>query len=145
MTLKKALVSLLFLSVLLVLFSGSASAQVEYRITETELTRLEQIFSQLERNNQQILTDLELSQQDLTTARQKLASYQQELVTLQNQLLALKAESAKARIELEQANNLLNRAGASLVKYEAEVRSEIKSLTWQRNGLLLLVGILALK
>lgn len=145
MILKKALASLLFLSVLLVLFSGSVSAQEEYRITETELTRLEQIFSQLSSNNQALLTDLERSRQDLTTVRQKLANYQQELELLQKQLVALKAESAKARNELEQANNLLTKASESLKKYEAGVRSEIRSLTLQRNGLILLAGILALK
>lgn len=142
---RRLLLLLFFACCVLVSFSGSASAQAEYRITETELTRLEQIFSQLSSNNQALLIDLETSRQDLTTAQQKLASYQQELVTLQNQLLALKAESAKARSELEQANSSLAKASASLVKYELEVRSEIKSLTWQRNGLLLLVGILALK
>lgn len=145
MILSRTLFLSLLLCCVLVSFSGSASAQAEYRITETELTRLEQIFNQLESNNQALLTDLEISQQDLTTARQRLVSYQQELELLQKQLLTLKAESAKARSELEQANNLLGKASASLVKYEAEVRSEIKSLKWQRNGLIVLAGILALK
>ena len=141
MILKKALVSLLFLSVLLVLFSGSASARAEYRITETELTRLEQIFSQLSSNNQALLIDLETSRQDLTTARQKLASYQQELATLQKQLLALKAESAKARNELEQANNLLMKASESCRQLEKEEQS----LKMQRNISVLAAFLFILK
>ena len=135
----------LFLSLLLcyvlVSFSGSASAQAEYRITETELTRLEQIFSQLESNNQQLLTDLEQSKQDLTTARQKLVSYQQELATLQKQLLVLKAESAKARSELEQANSLLAKAVESCRQLEKEEQS----LKMQRNISVLAAFLIVLK
>ena len=107
--------------------------------------QVEQIFNQLSVSNQALLNDLELSQQDLTTARQKLVSYQHELELLQTQLLTLKAESAKARNELEQANNSLKKANESLRKYEQEVQAEIRSLTWQRNGLLVLGLILAVR
>ena len=146
MTRKNILLLLLFTCLLLLSFSGSVSAAYQtYSITEPELTRLEQIFSQLSVNNRQLLNDLELSQQDLTTARQKLVSYQTELATLQAQLLTLKAESVKARTELEQANSSLRNAKESLTKYEREVNSEINSLKWQRTGLIVLVGALALK
>lgn len=145
MTLKKSLLSLVCVCLLLVSFSGTVLAQAAYRITEAELTRLEQIFNQLSMSNQALLNDLELSKQDLTTARQKLVSYQHELELLQTQLLTLKAESAKARNELEQANNSLKKANESLLKYEQEVQAEIKSLTWQRNGLLLLGLIVAVR
>ena len=142
---RRSLLLLLFAYCVLVSFSGSVSAQHIYQVTESELTQLEQIFNQLSGNNQTLLTDFEESSQDLTTDRQKLVSYQQELATLQKQLLMLKSESTKVRSELEQANSLLIRAGESWRKYEREARSDIKSLTWQRNGLIALACILALK
>ena len=129
---------------LLVAFSGSVSAQQIYQVTGSELIRLEQIFSQLSVNNQQLLRDLEESREDLKRVRQRLIGYQQDLAILRKQLQSLRAEAERTRIELEQANNSLRKAGESLNKYEREVRSDIKSLTWQRNGMLLLVGILAL-
>lgn len=139
---RKAL-SLLCLFVLLAFFSGTASAQAEYRITEPELTRLEQIFSQLSSNNRLLLNDLAASRQDLMTAQQKLEKYQTDLEKLQEQLVTLKTELAQAQSELKQANTSLRRANESLNKYEAEVRSEIRSLSLQRNGLILLAIILS--
>ena len=125
----------------LVSYSGSALAQAEYRITEPELTRLEQIFNQLESNNRQLLNDLETSRQDLTTAQQRLVSYQQELELLQKQLLALKAESTKARSDLEQANNLLRRAVESCKQLEKEEQS----LKMQRNISVLAAVLIVLR
>ena len=145
MTLRKSLLSLVFVCLLLVSLSGTVLAQAEYKITETELARLEQIFNQLWTNNQALLNDLELSKQDLTTAQQKLVNYQQELERLQTQLLTLKAESAKAQGELAQANNSLQKASESLHKYEQEVQTEIRLLKLQRNGLLVLGLILAVR
>ena len=142
---RKFLLSLVLVCLFSVLFSATAWAQSEYLITETELTRLEQIFSQLSVNNQALLTDLAASKQDLKAAQQKLATYQQELQLLQSQLLALRDESVKAQRELKEANNSLKKANESLDKYEAEVRSEIRSLTWQRNGLVLVALVLALR
>ena len=145
MTLRKSLLSLVFVCLLLVSLSGTVLAQAEYKITETELARLEQIFNQLWTNNQALLNDLELSKQDLTTAQQKLATYQQELQLLQSQLLVLRDESMKAQKELKEASYLLKKANESLNQYEQEVRSEIRSLTWQRNGLVLVALVLALR
>mgnify|MGYP003593233634 CR=1 FL=1 len=136
---------MLFVFVCLLLLPVGICSAADYRITESDLTRLEQIFNQLSSNNQALLSDLAASKQDLTTAHQRLATYQQELQLLQNQLLALKEESTKARSELSQANVLLKMANESLDKYEAEVRSEIRSLTWQRNGLILVAGLMAIR
>ena len=138
------LCSLLLVFCLLTLLPGACSAK-EYQTTEAELTRLEQIFDQLENNNKQLLADLKKSKTDLATARQKLEEYQQDLKTLQNQLQALKTESAQARIELETAQKLLEKVNQSFLEYEQEVKSEIKALKWQRGVLVLAVGILAFR
>ena len=141
----RTLFLLLVLCCVLVSFSGSVSAQSEYLITETELTRLEQIFSQLSVNNQELLTDLEQSKQDLTTARQKLVSYQQELNQLQVQLTALQLELQLVRTDLQTANSSLKKANESLTKYEREVKNEIHALKMQRTILGATIAYLIIK
>lgn len=143
MTREKWLLSLLLCCFVLVLPIGSVSAA--YQITEPELTRLEQIFSQLSVNNQELLTDLEQSKQDLTTARQKLVSYQQELNQLQVQLTALQLELQLVRTDLQTANSSLKKANESLTKYEREVKNEIHALKMQRTILGATIAYLIIK
>ena len=138
---RRSLLLLLFACCVLASFSGMASAQAEYRVTETELTRLEQIFSQLSSNNRLLLNDLETSRQDLTTARQKLQTYQQELELLQAQLLMLKTESAQAQNELKQANTSLRRANESC----KQLKSEVQLLKMQRNISVLAAVLIVLR
>lgn len=131
----RKLYSLFLAFCFLVSFSGTCSAQ--YQITEAELTRLEQIFNQLEANNNQLLIDLEQSKQDLTLSRERLEQYQMDLALLQSQLLELRKESAKARTELEVAQSLFEKVNLSCKQLEAE-KSRLK---WQRNlGYLLALG-----
>lgn len=122
--LKKSL-SLLLCLALLVALPGYGLA-AEYTITEQELTELDQIFDQLQNNNNQLSTDLATSKVDL----QK----------VQSQLLLLKDESTKAKQELLIAQSLLNAANQSLEKSEREERAKQRTLKWQRD--LWFVGML---
>ena len=140
---KRLLLSVLFAFLLASVSPGTCSAQ--YQITDQELTRLEQIFQQLDENNRQLLSELSESQTDLTQARLKLEEYQRDLAALQNQLLELKAESTAARENLLTAQDLLQKANESLQAYEREVQSEIKGLKLQRGVLILGLGYLAFR
>jgi septal ring factor EnvC (AmiA/AmiB activator) len=137
---KNICMSLLLLCLLLVPSIGMAA-----EITDQELTRLEQIFQQLEINNNRLLADLTQSKTDLTQARLNLAEYQKDLATLQAQLLTLKRESQEAKSNLLTAQSYLENANQSLKQYEREMKAERNRLKFERNLLLLAVGYLALK
>lgn len=137
LSLIKKIVSLLLLCCLLALWPGTCLA-ADYRITDQELTKLEQIFNQLEQSNDKLLNELSLSQQDLKTAKVKLEEYQKDLAVLQTQLRQLREESTKARANLQQAQISLEKANESLNKFEKEARLENNRLRTQRN-----LGILA--
>ena len=124
---------MLFSCLLLALFAGTCSAETTYQVTETELTRLDQIFDRLQTNNNQLLTDLQESKTDLTTVQLQLEEYQTELVTLQNQLQQLKTESTQAKQSLLTAQASLVKANISLQVYEQEVKSETRKLKAERD------------
>lgn len=141
---RKKLFCGLLVCLLCVSWVGSCAA-ASYTITEAELTRLETIFAQLKINNQQLLDELNTSNQDLTTQRAKLEEYQKELAALQNQLIALRSESTLAKQDLLKAQDSLTKANQSLQEYEREVKGQISSLTWQRNLLSIVAIALAVK
>lgn len=120
MTLTKSIFILLFCC-LLFLPVGICSAN-SYLVTEDEFNSLNQIFEQLEQNNNQLSTELTASKKDLQTALT-------ELKELKTQLAMLQKESQLAKSELETANNLLAQ-DAKLLK---GLKREQNSLKWQRN------------
>ena len=140
---KRLLLSVLFACLLVLVSAGTCSAQ--YSLTDQELTRLEQIFQQLDENNRQLLIELSESKTDLQTARLKLGEYQQDLAALQNQLLTLKTELTAAKQNLLTAQDLLQKANKSLQAYEQEVQSEIRGLKLQRGILIVGLGYIAFR
>ena len=131
----KKLFTFVLLFCLSVLPAAGYCSDAVYPITETELTRLDQIFNQLSSNNQQLLQQLAASKLDLETSRQQLLTYQKELEALQTQLTQLRNELGTAKTQLEAAQNSLQRANESFEQYNKEVQLQIKSLKWQRNAL----------
>lgn len=137
---KNIFTSLLLLCLLLLPSTGMAA-----EITDQELTRLEQIFQQLGINNNRLLADLTESKTDLTQARLKLAEYQADLQTLQTQLTLLRKESQEAKANLLTAQSYLEKANISLKQYEKEMSRERNRLKFERNLLLIGIGVLALR
>ncbi|MEN6411629.1 MAG: hypothetical protein ABFC84_02560 [Veillonellales bacterium] len=136
----KKLLLLLSLCFFCVLPAGICSAEATYPITESALTRLDQIFDQLAINNNQLLTELQMSNQDLETAQRQLEEYQtklmqsqKELEELKAQLLTLKAESTQAKTSLQAVQTSLQKANESLNKYEKEVQSRETKLKIERD------------
>ncbi|WP_110955228.1 hypothetical protein [Anaerosinus massiliensis] len=126
------LVSAVFL--LLASEYGTCSAQEPmYQMSETELTELQGVFSQLKSNNNELQNQLKQSKEDLKAAQSQLIISKTELTTLKNQLIQLQIESTKAKSSLDQANNSLNEANQSLQQFAKEEKSKIIKLTWQRN------------
>lgn len=78
---------------------------------------------------------------DLLAAKSKLDESQKQLETLQAQLAATE-ESSKVKAESMKAQDSLAKANQSLQEYEREVKGQIRSLTWQRNllGVLIIVA-----
>lgn len=141
---RKKLFCMLLVCLLSVSWGGSCIA-ASYTITDAELTRLETIFEQLKINNQKLQTDLAESKVNLLTAKNKLDESQKQLETLQIQLSQLREESSKAKAESMKAQDSLAKANQSLQEYEREVKGQIKSLTWQRNLLGILVIVAAVR
>ena len=127
---KKLVYALLFFSLSLPWPSCFAA---DYTMTEAELTRLEEIFGLLKVSNHQLQTDLAASQVDLSEAQSRLAESETQLARLEMQLIELRAESEKAKTASIEAQTSLAKANQSLQEYEREVKSRIRSLTWQRN------------
>ena len=91
---------LLCLFVLLCSVPTICSAEKTYQITETQLTQLEHIFSQLEANS---IT----SQQELTTLKA-------QVKTLNSQLTELKQSTVQAQNSLQNANRSLEILGQEI-------------------------------
>ena len=135
----------IFISALLFLLLLVPCTGLAHEITDQELTRLDQIFGQLEINNNALLNDLSQSKQDLSQARQKLEEYQKDLAELQTQLKLLRTESKEAKANLETAQSSLQKANQSLDKFVKEAKAEANKLRFERNLLFIVAGVLAFR
>jgi hypothetical protein len=102
-----------------------------HEITDQELTRLEQIFNQLEINNNEQAKKLERASELLLKSEKQI------------NLLSEKLNLAEKSIV--QTQDSLVKANQFLTQYEKEVKRERNKLKFERNLLLLAVGYLALK
>ncbi len=124
---RKSICTLLLLLCLLLPSSIGMAAE----ITDQELTRLEQIFQQLEINNNE--------------QQQKLERASNLLTQSETQILLLNEKLRTAELSINQAQNSLQKANESLQAYEREMRKERSRLKFERNLLLIGISVLALK
>ena len=102
------------------LFCGlSVRAEVQYTISETDLTQLEQNFTTLEQHSKskQILLDKQAKQ----------------LSEAQKQLKIVNEQLKKSQALNEQTQNSLEKANQYLKEYEREAERKVKIKTRQRN------------
>lgn len=136
MILKKSLSLLLCCLLLLLPITVSAA-----EITNDELLKLEQTFSELRNINNVLMQDSTQSQKDLIKALSLLRESQTELKKLQEQLIVLRAESQAAKEDLKKASDSLKEANQSFDQYAKEMKAKQNRLTWQRN--IAIVGVFA--
>ena len=122
----------LLLCLLLLATPLTASAQT-YQLTEPELAKLEQVFSELKNNNEILLSDSTKSALALIEVSRQLKQSQTELLALKELLMRLQAESIAARSELSQANSELAKASLSFKAYAKEQDRKINSLRRDRT------------
>ena len=132
-TKKLLLLSLLLL--LLLSLAGTCSA-ADYRISDQQLTRLEQIFSLLDSAQQEQVTSY-LEQQKLND------SLRQQVSNLEKFNESLKSSIVKTQNELSETKLSLTKAEKSFEAYDKTVQSQIKSLKFQRDICLLAAVALA--
>ena len=122
----------LLLCLLLLASPVIASAQT-YQLTEPELMKLEQVFSELKSNNEILLSDSTKSALALIEVSRQLKQSQTELLALKELLMRLQAESIAARSELSQANSELAKASLSFKAYAKEQDRKVNSLRRDRT------------
>ena len=123
---KNMLVSLLLLFFLFAPCTGMAA-----EITTAELDRLDQIFEQLESNNQEQTKKLERASDLLKRS--------------ENQINLLSEKLKQAEVSLQTAQGSLELANKSLAIFEREQKAKINRLKFERNMLLLGIGYLLAK
>lgn len=132
---KKKLFLCLFLLLLSLLpYSFSVQAEAQYIIYESELTRVEQNLTTLERNNKS-------NQKLLEKQKEKLEQAEKEL-QIANDLIK------KSQIQNERTKQSLQNAEIFLKQYEQEAERKIRIKTRQRNlwiAVSIGLGILAMK
>ncbi len=112
---------------------GSCSESRTFEISETQLQQLQMHLTELERNNNELLSLLSASEMDLSEASQSLSASRKELETLREQLAALQSETQRLDESLRIANAGLQNARESFRKSEKE-RDKIEGrLRTQRN------------
>lgn len=112
---------------------GSCSESRTFEISETQLQQLQMHLTELERNNNELLSLLSASEMDLSEASQSLNASRKELETLREQLTALQSETKRLDESLRIANAELQNARESFRKSEKE-RDKIEGrLRTQRN------------
>ena len=107
-----------------------------YQVTEDELTKLEQVFSELKSINAVLMSDSTKSQQDLIRALKLLKESQDELTKLSALLMTLQAESKQAKEDLKQASVELAMVNQSFEAYakeqkKAQARLKTERTLWQ--------------
>lgn len=106
---------ILLLLCFVLLFSYSPGTVSAAEISQDQLATYEQIFQQLDSNNQKLSTILTQSQTDLTQA-------QSELTQLKLDLELCKVELAQAKKSATTTQDLLNREEISLNKLSKEIK-----------------------
>ena len=134
---KKLLLSLLCL---LLALPGTGWAAAT---TADDLTRLDQIFSELRTNNAILMQDSTKSAMDLIEASKQLKQSRQELQELKELLMRLQAESIAAKAESKQAQDSLTRANSELTSYAAEQKKAQARLKTERTVWMIIAGIAA--
>jgi chromosome segregation ATPase len=123
MTLSKNIKTcLLFVALSFFAVPSTCGAEATYTITETQLITLESNLSELEQNNETLLSLLNGSETDLQIAKEQLSESAKEIEKLTAQLKALKAESERAQQSLEIANIELQNALTSVQQLENKKR-----------------------
>ena len=122
----------------------------EYQLTEDQLTTLEANLAQLEQNSRlqndsylKVEQSLQDSNKQIMTLQTKLTKVEALLVRSGTQITILQEKLAQAEQSTNLAETSLQTANKSLDKYEKEVKSEVRKLTWQRNVLILGLGYMA--
>jgi septal ring factor EnvC (AmiA/AmiB activator) len=156
---KRLKMSFVLLASLLFFLLGSTSghcSEVEYRITETQLTTLETHLTTLIENNNLLLMQLEESRAESNEAKESLADSKREtdllkkqleesnklIAELKTQLADTKKDSAIAKTSLEKINEDLRIASEQFKLYEQQTNRKIDVLTMQRNGWEIVAAIL---
>lgn len=134
---KTRLISLLLCWLLLLPTSCSAAA------TAQDLTRLDQIFSELRNNNAILMQDSTKSAMDLIEVSKQLKQSQRELQELKELLMRLQAESIAAKAESKQAQDLLTKANSELTQYASEQKKAQAQLKTERTLWMIVAGVAA--
>ena len=132
---KIRLISLLLCWLLLLPTSCSAAA------TADDLTRLDQIFSELRTNNAILMQDSTKSAMDLIEVSKQLKQSRQELQELKELLMRLQAESIAAKAESKQAQDLLTKANSELTQYAAEQKKIQSHLRTEKTWWMIVAGV----
>jgi len=116
-----------------------------YQMRLSELTELQDNLKALRESNTELQNLLEQSNQDSEIVRQQLEQSLANSKLLEQRITGLLNEASKAKMLSEQTETELRDANKSLQVYKKEVQSKIRSLTLQRDGLIVGIVYLALK
>lgn len=125
---KKLILSeaLLFFWLFPSLYGSHAQAEVQYTISETELTQLEQNFQMQKVNSEKKDRLLIEQEKQLNEAEMKSAKAENELQIANEQIKKLKKSNEVTENSLKKTRELFN-------EYEKEAENTIKNKTRQRN------------
>ena len=102
------------------------AAEVESRITASELNQLENNLSRLKIINEKSQMELKLLKNELKLSKEELTKAKNELIPLKTELIALKQTS-------QTQSELLQSANKSLETYAAEGKKKKRAIKTQRN------------
>ena len=102
------------------------AAEVEYRITASELNQLENNLSRLKIINEKSQIELKLLKNELKLSKEELTKAKNESILLKTELIALKQTS-------QTQSELLQSANKSLETYAAEEKKKKRAIKTQRN------------
>ncbi len=119
-------VALLFFWLFPSLYGSHAQAEVQYTISETELTQLEQNFQMQKVNSEKKDRLLIEQEKQLNEAEMKSAKAENELQIANEQIKKLKKSNEVTENSLKKTRELFN-------EYEKETEREVKIKTRQRN------------
>jgi len=130
---KRIKIGLSGLLCLLLLLQGLTCWAATPQLSQQDLTRLEQIFSELSSNNKILLQDSTQSALDLIQAQKELKQSRVELQELKELLVRLQAASTKIEADLTSSNDLLTRANQSLAAEQKQINNKTNSLRRDRT------------
>ena len=121
----------------------SALAATPQQLTAQDLTRLDQIFSELSSNNKILLQSSTQSALDLIRVTNELRQSRAELQELKELLARLQAASMQTEKDLTNSNDSLTRANQSLAAESKKINQKINALRRDRTGWEIVSVILA--